>query len=130
MVFGWFKKSKELGIAIPVAALLAFSANSADAQINQYSNVQKTRIEVANNKFKILKENLIFSMDNYARIKNWQKYFYLEDKSGNLIIDSTGRIMIFDTLAGVQKYKASNFALNTVIKSRNPFSRIEIFNSF
>lgn len=117
--FDWLKNKKELVIAIPFAAVLAFSNMPANAQVSKYNQgsaqAQKVNFNGANgsknnisfDKNQGIKSTAFLAMDSFAKQKRWNRYYYIEDKSGNLVLNDRREIVIFSTLASVESYKAS-----------------------
>lgn len=116
--FDWLRSKKELVIAVPLAATLAFSHLPANAQVSKYNQGSAGAQKISFNdnyndvnasfiKSQGIKPTAFLAMDSFAKQKRWNKYYYIEDKSGNLVLNDRREILIFSTLASVESYKAS-----------------------
>lgn len=123
-ILNWLKGKKELVIAVPLAVTLALAQMPANAQVSN-ANRYGGKLETAsvntstssNYKNQGVKPSAFLLMDNYATQKRWKRYYYLEDKSGNLVLNDKKEILLFSTLASIESHKASSFPL-TKIKER------------
>lgn len=114
----WLRNKKELVIAVPLAATLAFSHLPANAQVSNYNNINVQIAQIEKESFNRnvntsfskgqgIKPTAFLAMDSFAHQKRWNRYYYIEDKSGNLVLNDRREILIFSTLASVESYKAS-----------------------
>ena len=121
-ILNWLRNKKDVVIAVPLAVTLALSQMPANAQVSdanrngkKIENISLSKnINTSYNKNQGVKPSAFLLMDNYAIQKRWSRYYYLEDKSGNLVLNDKREILLFSTLASIESHKASSFPLSKI----------------